>query len=318
MRTVFCGTGRPAAQTLQALIVSRHEILCALTPPPARSGRGRKPTPSPVEETALQAGMEVVRCPDINDEAMVSRLEQAGPDVTVVVDFGQFLGEPARRAAARDTINLHFSLLPALRGAAPVQWAVIRGIERTGVTVFSMDAGMDAGDIYHAASLPIEPNERADALYERLIALGGDVLIETLDLIASGDAAPRPQDASVATFAPKLTKADGRVDFSRPAAEIANLVHGTWPWPGGRAVYRRGPDTHIAVTLAAVCPSGDPPPGDPASGEVTGDLRVATGSGTLEIRELKPAGKRLMSWTDFCNGYRVEPGDRFVSNTGGK
>ncbi len=313
MRIVFCGTGRPATQTLQALIVSRHEVLCALTPPPARSGRGRKPTPSPVEETALQAGIEVVRCPDINDEAMVSRIREYAPDVTVVIDFGQFLGEPARGAAALDTINLHFSLLPALRGAAPVQWAVIRGLDRTGVTTFSMDAGMDSGDIYHAESLPIEPNERADALYERLIALGGDVLVETLDLIASGDAALRPQDESAATCAPKLTKADGRLDFSRPAGEIANRVHGTWPWPGGRAVYRRGDGTDIDATLAAVSPSANPPPGAPAPGEVTGDLRVATGPGALEIRELKPAGKRLMSWNDFCNGYRVAPGDRFCA-----
>ena len=209
--------------------------------------------------------------------------------------------------AKRDTINLHFSILPKLRGAAPVQWSIIRGYEKTGVSVFSLVDKMDAGDIYTTVETEIHPGERADCLFERLDEIGKLAVLETLEMIESGNASTTAQDESAATFAPKLVKEDGHLDFSLSATEIANRIHGTWPWPGGHAVFHHtGGKTQEVIIEAVRVADGE----TGNSGTVDEDLMISTGR--LEIVELKPSGKRLMDWKAFCNGYRVAAGDLFT------
>ena len=242
----------------------------------------------------------------------VKAIQAAKPDVLCVVDFGQMIGRAVRELAPHQTFNLHGSILPALRGAAPINWAIINGDPRTGLTTFRVVGPMDAGPIYLTCETDIRPDETAEDLKARLAALGAQLVCETLDLLASGQAQPREQDHSLKTLAPKLTKADGQLDFATDAASIRNRIHGTWPWPGGQTRLQRACGKTVDVVIArAAATEGDA--GQDAPGAFTDDLTVQTGQGRLAIAEIKPAGKKLMPFADFVNGYRVAPGDRFVT-----
>lgn len=310
MRIVFCGSGSLAVPVLDAVRSCGCELVAVVTQPPRPAGRGGKLTPTNVEQAAEAAGLHVRRCEDINAPDSVAFLREQRADVMVVVDFGQFIRLPARQAARRSAFNLHGSLLPELRGAAPIQWAIIRGYRRTGVTTFELVDEMDAGPIYLQRETPIDPAETAEELRARLGALGAEAVVETIRRIACGHAEPVEQDHTCATLAPRLKKRDGRIDFSADAVSIRNLVHGTWPWPGARAVFHRSGGKALQVTLAR---AGAEPGGAAPPGAVDKDLAIGTGEGRLRVRELQPAGKRLMQWRDFVNGYRVTPGDRFDS-----
>jgi methionyl-tRNA formyltransferase len=309
MRIVFCGSGTFATPTLEALCGSVHKVVAAVTPPPRPAGRGGKVRPTPVAAEAEAAGVEVYPCENINAPQAVEYLRAKQPDVLCVVEFGQFVREPARRAVRLDAINLHASLLPALRGAAPVNWAILRGLERTGVTTFSLVDAVDAGPVYGTVETPIAPDERAGELRLRLARLGAGLVLETLERIGAG-ARPQPQDETAATFAPLLKKSDGFLDFSAPAEEIVNRIRGAWPWPGGQAVFLRPAGRAVPVTFAAARAKATAAQSEP--GGVEADGTIATGRGRLEIAELQPAGKRWMAWRDFVNGYRVGEGMRFV------
>jgi methionyl-tRNA formyltransferase len=229
----------------------------------------------------------------------------------VVVDFGQMIRRAARRAVGV-AFNLHASLLPALRGAAPVNWAIIRGHATTGVTTFRLVDSLDAGPIFVQRSTPISPEETAEELRDRLAALGAEAVAETLAMVA---AAGRPveQDHARATSAPKLTKADGRIDFSADAAQIVRRIHGTWPWPGGQARYvsPAGRNVEVIIARAAVAAGTAGETGE--CGAVCPDLTVSAGAGRVRIIQIKPAGGRLMEFRAFVNGYRVGVGARFVA-----
>jgi len=310
MRVLFCGSGRFAVPSLRTIYQSPHELVGLVTQPARPAGRGAGLRATPIAQAAAELGLDVVECGDINADPAVAAIRAARPDVICVADFGQMVRGAVRDAAAIDTINVHGSLLPKLRGAAPINWAIIRGHDKTGVTTFSLVDRMDAGDIYLRAEAPIAPDQTADQLRDTLADLGARALADTLDLLEPGTARRIGQDDAEATTAPRLKKSDGRIDWTADAVTIRNRVHGTWPWPGGQTVFRRANGGKaIPVLLARAV--AEPGPGAGSPGEIDGELCVAAGSGRVRVGELKPAGKRLMRWNDFVNGYRVQPGDRF-------
>ena len=312
MRVVFCGSGDFAVPSLRAISAGDHEVVAVITQPPRQAGRGRRLRPTAVAEPARRLGLDVTECEDINAGGIVALLRGLRPEAICVVDFGQFIRSAARGAAGLGAFNLHGSLLPELRGAAPVNWAIIRGYKRTGVTTFSLVDRMDAGGIYLQADTQIDPGETVDQLRARLGRIGADVVCQTLTLLDGGNTQTRDQDESLATLAPRLSKADGAIDFSADARTVRNLIHGTWPWPGARAIVKRakGPDVNVVIARAEA--TDDQPQGEP--GRLDKDLMVATGGGRLRIVEIQPDGKRLMTWRDFVNGYRLSEGDHMVAS----
>ncbi len=311
MRIVFCGSGSLAVPSLRAVLSARHELPCVVTQPSRPAGRGGKHRSTLVADTARELNLPLLECPDINSNEGVEAIRAAQPDIICVVDFGQMIRRQVRQLGRLGAFNLHGSLLPALRGAAPVNWAIIRGHERTGVTTFELVDEMDAGPIYLQAETKISPDETAEALRARIAEIGARVVCETIDLLATGRAEPREQDHSQATLAPRLKKADGAINFTAAAVEIRNRIHGTWPWPGAGAVFQRSSGRAIPVALATAAVEPAAAHGEP--GTLDDELLVATGSGRLRIVRLRPAGKRLMAWPDFVNGYRAAAGDRFTS-----
>ncbi len=308
MRVIFCGSSDFALPTFQALVSSGHDVVGVVTPPARPAGRGGELRATLIEQAARQANLDVYPCENINADEALAFLRDRHPDVICVVEFGQFLRAPARHVARYGAINLHGSLLPALRGAAPVNWAILRGLTKTGVTTFSLVDKMDAGPVFLKSELTISPTERAGELRPRLAALGAQTMLDTLEAIQAGKH-PLPQDDSQASFAPILKKSDGFLDFRIPAEHIVWKVRGLWPWPGARAVFGHTSKKALAVTIANARAAAGPAQSSP--GMLDEDLCVSTYQGRVEILEIQPAGKRLMSWQDFVNGYRVSPGDEF-------
>ncbi|MCE5325988.1 MAG: methionyl-tRNA formyltransferase [Planctomycetaceae bacterium] len=310
MRIVFCGSGSLAVPILSALARAGHTVLEVFTQPPRQSGRGRHVQPTPVAQAAAALGLAMQECAAINAAPTREHLAALAPDVIVVADYGQFIKDPTCATAKHGAFNVHASLLPELRGAAPINWAIIRGFARTGVTTFSLVPKMDAGDIYLQQATDIDPRETAEDLATRLAALGADLACRTLDLLAAGTAIRTAQDESKATLAPPMAKADGVIDWSADAVAIRNRIHGTWPWPGGQTVLRRRDGREQPVIIARAESLDAPPAGEP--GTLADDLTISCGRGRLKIRELKPAGKRLMDWPSFVNGAHPTPGERMV------
>jgi len=309
MRVVFCGSGDFACPSLRALLSGPHEIVSIITQPSRPAGRGGKLCQTALAQLADELGLSVDECESVNSDKWLARLEELAADVMVVVDFGQLISLRVRQTMTLGAINLHGSLLPELRGAAPVNWAVIRGYKRTGVTTFSLVDRIDAGPIYAAEATDIEPNETALQLRERLADMGANLLCHTVDMLADGSATATEQDESKATHAPRMRKADGLLDLAADATTVRDLIHGTWPWPGGQSVCRRKGQSDVPVVIArAAVREGMSEP----IGSLDADLMIATGKGRLEIIDIRPSGKRLMGWRDFVNGYRIKQGDRFV------
>lgn len=310
MRVLFCGSGPFAVRSLKAIEAGEHELTGVITQPPRPAGRGGNLRPTPLAAAAAELALGVAVWEDINTPEATDGVRRDRADVICVVDYGQFIGRAVREAAGLGAFNLHASLLPELRGAAPVNWAIIRGFTRTGVTTFSLVDRMDAGPVYALEETETRPDETADELRDRLSALGADLVLQTLDMLASGRATTRQQDERDATRAPRLSKADGWIDFRADAVTVRNRIHGTWPWPGGRATFERRDGPPVLVTIARAGAEHTRSAAEP--GTINADLLVATGGGSLRIKQIKPAGKRLMEWRDFVNGYRVAEGDRFV------
>ena len=311
MRVVFCGSGTFAVHSLRAILAGAHELVGIITQPPRRAGRGGFLRPTPIAEFATELSLAVNECEDINSDATVQFLQELAADVMFVAEFGQFIREPARNASRLGAFNLHASVLPELRGAAPINWAIIRGFKRTGLTTFAIVGRMDAGPIYATAETDIDPAETSDELRERLAVIGAELVCRTLDMLESGDSQPVEQNESKVTLAPKLKKADGRIDFTLPAEDVRNLIHGSWPWPGAQAILKRREGSDVRVTIARA--HAEESQMQLAGGTIDGELMIATGRGRLKIDQLKPAGKRLMAWRDFVNGYHVTEGDLFVT-----
>lgn len=309
LNLVFCGTPQFAVPTLEALAASGFEILLVVTQPDRPKGRGLELMASPVKQSALRLLLPITQPDKIktNDEFR-AQLTALKPDAIVVVGYGRIIPQWMLDLPQLGNINLHASLLPKYRGAAPIQWAIAQGETVTGVTTMRIDAGLDTGDILMQREIPIELDDTAETVAPRLAAIGADLTVETLRGLQSGSIQPRPQDNSQATLAPILKKEDGLVDFSRSATEIFNRIRGFQSWPGAYTKFRSK-----TLQIWRALPSDDAlAPGELKA--AANRLLAGCGSGTsLELLELQLEGKKRMSAADFLRGYRPQPGEKLGS-----
>ncbi len=317
MRILFFGSGEFAVPTFESIAADGHTIVAAATQPDKVRGRGSKTTPTPVKAAALEAGVDVVDSPNVNAPDIVEHLNSLKADLAYVVAYGQKIGNSLLEAFPIGIVNLHGSLLPALRGAAPIQWSILNGDAEAGVTVFRLVEKMDAGPILVQRRTAIGDDETADELHDRLARIGCDAVRATIELLqADPTHLGTPQDAEQVTLAPKLKKTDGRIDFDLPADELACRIRGLWSWPGAMCRFQSSDSRRDeVVTLARAVPyEGMNAPADSpdALGRVTEVMGVQARDGELSLHEIKPAGGRLMKWQDYVNGRHVKPGDRFV------
>jgi methionyl-tRNA formyltransferase len=309
MRIVFLGSGAFAIPSLEALVASGHDVAAVVTQPDREKGRGRGLAPPPLKPIALRLGLPVLQPPRIRDAAAVEQLALLRPDLLVVVAYGQILPRLVIDIPPSRTVNLHASLLPRYRGAAPIQWAIARGEQATGVTTILIDEGLDTGPILLSQASPIDPDETAGELERRLALLGAPLLVDTVEGLAGGRLTPRAQEHAQATTAPLLRKADGRLDWRQPASVLARLVRAFNPWPGAQA--RLG-SRSIRILRARPGKAANGAPGEVLSMGGEG-LVVACGEGTcLEILEVQPENRRPMSAADFVRGARMEAGSGFA------
>ncbi len=311
MRLVFCGTPAFAVPALQALRSAGHSIELVLCQPDRPSGRGLTLTVPPVKQAALQAGIEVLQPEKIRTNAeLQSRLEAIRPDAIIVVAYGRLIPRWMLDLPRYGNLNLHGSLLPKYRGAAPIQWAVANGETVTGVTTMRLDEGMDTGDMLLRRELPIGPTDTAEDLFPRLAELGAPLMVETLAGLEAGTIAPQKQDSSLATSAPMLTRDDGRVDPARTAQSIYDRWRGFQPWPGAWTMVRGK-----KLTLHRLAPASSGQHGKPGIFRVDGNrLFFTAGDGaSLEVTELQLEGKRRMATEDLLRGHGVADGDRLGS-----
>jgi methionyl-tRNA formyltransferase len=307
MDLVFCGTPQFATPTLAALVDAGHNVRLVITQPDRPSGRGQELATLPIKQLAQSLGLLLLQPEKIkNNQEFRAQLETLRPQAIVVVGYGRIIPKWMIDLPLFGNINLHASLLPKYRGAAPVQWAIAMGETVTGVTTMRIDEGLDTGDILLQRETPIAPEDTAVTLAPRLAAIGGRLMVETLARLADGSIHPQPQDHSRATLAPILSKDDGQVVFLRSAAEIQNRQRGFQPWPGAFTTFRGKNLMLHAVQPAATAGL------DQAELAVRGEaLLVGCGAGTaLEVLELQLEGKRRMSARDFIHGYHPKPGER--------
>ena len=312
MRLVFCGTPAFAVPALQALRSAGHSIELVLCQPDRPSGRGLTLTVPPVKQAALEAGLEVLQPEKIRNNAELRlRLETIGPDAIIVVAYGRLIPGWMLNLPRFGNLNLHGSLLPKYRGAAPIQWAVANGETVTGVTTMRLDEGMDTGDMLLRRELPIGPIDTAEELFPRLAEVGAPLMVETLAGLEAGTITPQKQDSSLATLAPLLTREDGRVDTARTAQSIYDRWRGFQPWPGAWTTVRGKKLTFHELVVSPAAPQRE----EPGVFRVEGDrLYFAAGDGrVLEVTELQAEGKRRMPAADLLRGHGVVDGDRLGS-----
>ncbi|MHB8952605.1 MAG: methionyl-tRNA formyltransferase [Pirellulaceae bacterium] len=318
MRLILMGTGCFAVPTFQALLATSHDVVAIVTRPvPPARGRQKGPI-NPVREAFAGLGIPILEPNDINDATVREQLSQWEPDLFVVCDYGQILSSQTLAISHRGGVNLHGSLLPKYRGAAPVHWAIWQGESETGVTVIHMTPHLDAGPCLAVARTPIAPDEDAPTLEHRLSLIGVSAVLQAIEMLAAWDGeAPlgTRQDASQATRAPRLKKSHGNVDWSQAASRISNQVRALRPWPGTFTQWLRADaPMHLLLERVSVDDLGSSSVGTAPGGVVRVDgqtITVATGHGCLTIHRLKPAGKRVMEAGEFLRGYPVRIGERF-------
>jgi methionyl-tRNA formyltransferase len=304
MRLVFAGTPQTAVPSLDALLASRHEVAAVLTRPDAPAGRGRRIESSPIAQRAAAAGLEVLTPARPRDPEFLARLREIGPDCCPVVAYGALIPQAVLDVPAHGWVNLHFSVLPAWRGAAPVPHAIMHGDDVTGASTFRLVAELDAGPVYGVLTEPIRPTDTAGDLLERLAHSGAELLLATLDGIEAGTIEAVPQPAEGVSFAPKITPADARVDWKLPAHIIDRLIRACTPDPGAwteheGARLKLGP---VSVTVPADVP--DLAPGEVLVGRH--DVLAGTGSRPVRLGEVQAEGKRLMGAPDWARGLRSD------------
>ena len=306
MKVVFMGTPEFAVPTLQALI-DHHQVAAVVTQPDRQRGRGKKVQFSPVKEKAAEYKIPVLQPGKARDEEFIQELETIAPDVIVVVAYGQILPERILNLPKYGCINFHGSLLPKYRGAAPIQWAVLNGEEKTGITTMYMEKGLDTGDMIDKAEVVLDPKETAGSLHDKLMNLGADLLLETLDKLEKGTIVRTKQDDSQSCYAKMLSKEMGRMDFSRSAKELEQWIRGMNPWPS--AYTTMNGKTLKIWDADVVSYEGSEEPGTVV--KVTKDtIIVAAGEGALALKEIQLAGKKRMPVQAFLLGSSVETGIR--------
>ena len=295
------GTPAFAVPTLQALVTAGHSVAAVFTQPDRPKGRGHSLAFSPVKEEALRLNLPIHQPERIRRPDSLALLAACNARAMVVVGYGQILPQSIIDLAPLGILNVHASLLPKYRGAAPIQWAIANGETLTGVTTMRIDAGLDTGDILAKAETPIGPNEAAPELSERLAVLGAELLIDSLRLLELGQITPQPQDHAAATLAPILKKEDGIVDWTQPAHVIHNRLRGFTPWPGASTVFR---GTSLKILSALPAPDAQLAPGQLAIRSRT--LLAGCGARTsLQLLELQPEGRKKVSGESFANGARL-------------
>lgn len=306
-RLVFMGTPDFAVPSLEALAATgAYDIALVITQPDRPAGRGRAVQPSPVKVTAERLGLPVWTPDSLRGESAQARLREVAPDVQVVVAYGEILRPAILDIPPRGTLNVHASLLPKYRGAAPIAGALLAGERETGVTIMLLDPGMDTGPILSQRAIPIGPEETAGTLHDRLARLGAELLVETLPRWLAGEIEPRPQDHSQATVTRMLSKEHGRLDWNRPAVELANQVRAFDPWPGTFTVWR-GKILKVLTARALDRPVTAPPG---TVERVDGGVAVATGEGWLLLESVQLAGKRPQPVETFIRGQPEFVGSR--------
>jgi len=313
-RIAFAGTPAFAVPALEAIVAAGARVPLVLTQPDRPAGRGRRLTPPPVKEAALAHGLTVAQPRSLADPALAGEwgLDERPPDLLVVVAYGLLLPEWVLDWPARGCVNIHASLLPRWRGAAPIQHAILAGDAETGVSLMRMDTGLDTGPVYRSRSIPIEPQQTAGDLHDRLAVLGAELLAESLPALLRGDLEPVPQDETHATYAPKIAKADARLDFTKPAVRLAREVRAYHPWPVAFAEDRDGRVLRVHAAEAL------PAPGDAAGlrpGQIVAAGRagidVKTGDGVLRLLRVQPPSSRTMDAAAYLAAHSLE-GVEFV------
>ncbi|CAB1081263.1 methionyl-tRNA formyltransferase [Alkalispirochaeta odontotermitis] len=304
-KIVFMGTPPFSVPGLQALYQNGHEIALVVTQPDRPKGRGRRMTPSPVKQTALELGYQVIQPPSVKTADFVDQIKSLKPDFQVVIAYGKILPEKVLVLPRIGTINIHASLLPKLRGAAPIQWAVINGDTETGVCSMLMDKGMDTGDVLLSVKEAIDPADTAGTLHDRLAVAGAQVLIDTLSAYSENTIQPIPQNHNLATYAPLLTKDDGLINWNKSAKALDNFIRGVNPWPGAYTFWE---DKRLKIFRSTpVSADISEPPGTVLAG-FPDELRVAAGDGLLSILEIQGASGKRLATKEFLRGHPIPPG----------
>lgn len=306
LRVIFMGTPQFACPTLQRLIDRGDEIPAVVTQPDRPKGRGQKSVPPPVKELAERHGLPVLQPIKVRAPEFIESVREMNPDVVVVVAFGRILPKALLEIPRYGCINVHASLLPRYRGAAPLNWCIINGEIETGVTTMLMDVGLDTGDMLLKKATPIDPDEDTSSLHDRLSLIGADLLHETLDLLVQGKLVPEKQDDALSCYAPMLKKEDGLIDWTRDARTIRNLVRGMTPWPGAFTYL----DGKLVKVYRARIGEGEGAPGTVLDAGRDG-IEVACGGGSLLLDELQLEGKKRLPVRDFLAGCRIAPGTAF-------
>lgn len=315
MKIVYMGTPDFAVPSLKALLEAGHQVVGVVTQPDRPKGRGQKLTPPPVKAAAAEVGLEVFQPDKIKTAGFGEVLKKLAPDLIVVVAFGQLLSEDILQLPQHGCINVHASLLPKYRGAAPIHWAVINGEPAAGVTIMQMDRGLDTGDMIAGESLRIEADDTTGTIHDKLAFLGARLLVQAVADIASGTAARMPQDHGEATYAPLLTKEIERIDWGKSSMEIFNLIRGLNPWPGA---YTMIGDKILKIWASRACtidciPGPIPELADYPPGQVLGNIpevgfAVATGNGCLAVTEVQLQGSKKMKADEFVRGHQLVKG----------
>jgi len=317
MRLILLGSGEFGLPTFHRL-QDEHEVVAVVTQPDRPSGRGRKVNPTAIGAWASEMGLNLVKCDDVNDSQIVENLRAKRADAAVVIAFGQKLGQPLLDGIGSLALNLHASLLPKYRGAAPINWAIIHGERETGLSVISLAQRMDGGLIYGQCRTAIDPMQTAGELHDRLAALGPDLVADVLRQFEAGDLAGRPQDESQVTRAPKLSAADRQIDFDADPQAVRARVHGLTPWPGAvvcwhSAAQREAAARALKLLRVDIGPTPDraAPPGTVVQCTAAA-LDVAVRDGVIRLLELQPADRRPMSAAAFLQGHDMAEGDRLT------
>ena len=312
MRLVFAGTPETAVPSLEALVASEHEVVAVLTRPDARAGRGRTLHPSPVKAFAVERGIEVLTPVSPRDPEFQARLRAIAPDACPVVAYGALLPPEVLDVPTHGWVNLHFSVLPAWRGAAPVQRAIMAGDETTGATTFVIEQGLDTGPVLGLMTETIRPDDTSGSLLDRLAHAGAGLLVATMDGLASGDLTPVPQPAEGVSHAAKLTTADAEITWTLPAYAVSRHVRGCTPAPGAWTTFR---GERLGIEPVVVAPvDGDGADGLPelAPGELRAtkqSVHVGTASGVVTLGQVRPPGKKPMAAADWARGVRIDGGE---------
>jgi len=313
MKIVYFGSGEFGIECLNALAESSHSLAFVVTQPPQPAGRGRKARPTPVARWADANSMPYMESDNVNAPSDIEIIAENQPDLFVVVAFGQKIGDELINLPPKGAINVHASLLPKYRGAAPINWVIVNGECQTGISIITLVEKMDAGDILAQQECEIGPDETAGQLHDRLAQMAAPLLLKTVDKIEDGSVVYARQDHSKATLAPRLKKSDAFLDFGEPAESLRRKILGFWPWPGASAVYvsqKSGKSQQVIIAEAKVMQSLNPT--SLAVGTLDEDLNIICGRDALKITRIKPAGGSLMDFRDFVNGRQSQPGDMFV------